>query len=71
MRLVALRGEGGQPYGGNEVFFASDRPLPKAVGSSAEGAVTYGKADVEAIAGDAEGLRDDYAPVDQLLTRPE
>jgi len=71
VRLVAVRGPYGQPYGGNEIFYASDRPMPKQAGSSAEGAVTYVRGDVEQMAGDAEVLRDDYAPVDQLLTRPE
>jgi SAM-dependent methyltransferase len=70
VRLVALRGLHGRLYGGNEVFYASDRPMPKAVASSAEGAVTYGRRDVEAIADNAEALRDDYAPVDQLITWP-
>jgi MFS family permease len=71
VRLVAVRGPRGAPLGGNEVFFASDRRMPKAVGSSAEGATTYSRAEVESIAGTAQILRDDYAPVDQLLTRPE
>jgi MFS family permease len=71
VRLAAVRGRYGQPYGGNEVLYASDRPMPKRTGSSAEGAVTYNREDVEAIAGNAETLRDDYAPVDQLITRPE
>jgi hypothetical protein len=71
VRLVAVRGRYGQPYGGNEIFYASDRQMPKTIGSSAKGAVTYNRADVEGIAGNAEALRDDYAPVDQLITRPE
>lgn len=71
VRLVAVPGPYGTPIGGNEVFFASDRPLPKKMGSSVEGATTYTRNDLESIAGTAEVLRDDYAPVDQLLTRPE
>jgi hypothetical protein len=71
VRLVAIRGFYGQPIGGNEVFYASDRPLPKGAASKAEGAFTYIKADVEQLAGSADVLRDDYAPVDQLQNRPD
>jgi MFS family permease len=70
VRLVAFRGRFGQPYGGNEVFYASERPLPRSVTSKAEGATTYSHGDVETIAANAESLRDDYAPVDQLVTWP-
>ncbi len=71
VRLIAFAGEDGAPFGSNAVPIASDRPLPKAVHSSAEGAVTYVRSDIESIAGGAAPLRDDYAPVDQLLTRHE
>lgn len=71
VRVVAVRGVNGQPVGGNEVFFASDRTMPKATGSTARGATTYVRSDVESLVGDAEELTDDYAPVDQLITRPE
>jgi len=69
VRLVAYPGPKGI-YGGNEVFFASDRPMPKATGSSFKGAATYGPDDVTSLAGTAEALHDDYAPVEQMLTRP-
>lgn len=71
VRLVAIPGEDERPAGGNEVLFASDRPMPKAARSNAEGAITYNRAGVEQLAGTAEPLRDDYAPADQLLTRPD
>jgi SAM-dependent methyltransferase len=71
VRLVSLRGPYGAPLGGNEVFFASDQPMPKGVRSSIKGASTYARDDVESFAGTAQVLRDDYAPVDQLLTRPD
>ena len=69
--MIAFAGEDGAPFGSNAVLIGSDRPLPKAVHSSAEGAVTYVHSDVQSIAGGAAPLRDDYAPVDQLLTRHE
>jgi MFS family permease len=70
VRLVTVPGPNGGPIGGNAVFFASDRQMPKKTGSNAEGAITYSHNDVEGLAGTADVLRDDYAPVDQLLTRP-
>jgi spermidine synthase len=69
VRLITFAGQGGGPLGGNAVLIASDRSLPKAAQSNAEGATTYVRPDVESIARGAEPLRDDYAPVDQLLTR--
>jgi MFS family permease len=71
LRLVAVRSYYGEPIGGNEVFFASDRQLPKSVKSDIEGASTYFRPEVERLAGSAEIFRDDYAPVDQLQTRPD
>lgn len=71
VRFVTFTGEDEQPLGGNTVLFASDRPMPRAVRSDAEGAVTYNRPAVEKLAAGAEPLRDDYAPADQLLTRPE
>jgi hypothetical protein len=71
VRLAAIRGRFGQPLGGNEVYFASDRPMPAKVASKLEGATAYFRSDVEQFAGNVEILRDDYAPVDQLATRPE
>ena len=49
----------GAPLGGNAVLVASERPLPEALASAV---------DVDRLAGDAEPLRDDHAPADQLLT---
>lgn len=53
---------------GNFVLLASERPLPAGVRSTARGAVTLDRAGVERFAGDAEPLRDDAAPADQLLS---
>lgn len=71
VRLVTFIGEDGRPSGGNAVLFASDRPMPRDARSNAEGATTYNLPSVEWLTGDTEPLRDDYAPADQLLTRPD
>jgi spermidine synthase len=68
IRLTTFIGEDGGPYGGNVVLLASDRPMGPKVGSSTSTAATYPQAEVEALVGGAEPLRDDYAPVDQLRT---
>ncbi len=69
VRLITLAGEGGRPLGGNEILLASDRPMAKAVRSSAFGATTDGLSGVKWLATGAQPLRDDYAPVDQLITQ--
>ncbi len=69
VRLVDTVGEDGRPFGGNAVLLASGRPMAPAVRSSAFNAITYNLAGVEWLAKGAEPLRDDYAPVDQLITR--
>lgn len=71
VRLITFAGKDGKPAGGNMVLLASDRPMPKAVHSNAEGATTYYLPEVKTIAFGAEPLTDDYAPVDQLITRHE
>jgi MFS family permease len=68
VRLITFAGEDGRPAGENAVLLASDRPLPKAVRSSAFSATTFELPTVRWLAQDAEALRDDYAPVDQLIT---
>jgi Methyltransferase domain len=71
VRITTFMGEDRLPFGGNAILFASDRPMAKAVRSNAEGALTYDRPRLEQFVGDAEPLRDDYAPADQLLTRPD
>ncbi len=66
VRIVA-RVASGRLFGGNVVLLASDRALAPAVHSSSRGARTFGRAGLERIAGDAEVLRDDDAPADQLI----
>jgi len=71
VRIVTLADEGGHPLGGNAVLLASDRPMPKSTGSTAEGATTLRLPAVKWLARGAEPLSDDYAPVDQLITRSD
>ena len=71
VRLVSFAGPDGRPAGGNAVLLASDEPLPEGAGSNADGARTYGREAAESFAAGAQVLRDDDAPVDQLLTPTE
>lgn len=68
VRLVAYPDLERQPAGGNAVLLASDRPLPARAGSAAKGAITIAMPRVRTFAAGAQPLRDDDAPVDQLLT---
>jgi spermidine synthase len=68
VRLVAHVESGRRPSGGNALLIASDRSLPARAGSDADGALTFGRPWVKSFAADAQTLRDDDAPVDQLLT---
>jgi MFS family permease len=70
VRMVTGANGSGHPAGGNAVLLASNGPLPIQRGPAAEGARTYDRAAIVQIVGGAEPLRDDYAPVDQLETRP-
>ena len=67
VRLVAHSADG-EPFGGNLVFLASDRPLAPAVRSTSRDARTFDRSAVQRIAGDADVLRDDDAPADQLIS---
>ena len=76
--VLAPRGYLAGGAGGNFVFAASDRPLPldamraqrarRGVRAGREPTVVADRAAVAAFAGGARPLRDDFAPVDQLLT---
>jgi spermidine synthase len=70
IRLITAAGPDGRPAGGNAVLFASNGPLPPQHGPDAEGASTFEQAAVVRFVNGAKPLRDDYAPVDQLQTRP-
>jgi MFS family permease len=71
IRMIAVAGASGRPVGGNEVLLASNGPLPPQTGPPADGGSVYDRAEVVRLVAGAEPLRDDYAPVDQLETRPE
>jgi MFS family permease len=70
VRLIAIAGKDGRPAGGNSVLFASNGPLPAMYRSPTARATLYDRQAVVRLVGGAEPLRDDYAPVDQLETRP-
>ncbi len=67
VRLVSPAGADGLPAGGNAVALASDGPVRPPVPRPTD-AQLYSQAQVTEIASEAEPLRDDHAPVDQLLT---
>ena len=67
VRLVAYA-DGDEPSGGNLVFLASARALPRGMRSTRPGVRTFARRDVARIAGDADVLRDDDAPADQLIS---
>lgn len=71
VRMVTEAAANGEPVKGNAALFAAEKPMPAAVTSSYFEAATFDKAELESFAGDAEPLRDDYAPVDQMLTLDE
>jgi MFS family permease len=68
VKLVTYVYTSGDIYGGNLVLLASDQPIPESVNSREASVGNFGRGEVEVFATGAEPLRDDYAPVDQLLT---
>jgi MFS family permease len=74
VRMITFVDKLGRPEGGNIVLFASDGPLPierrPAAQGEGEGTGTFDHAAVVRLVAGAKPLRDDYAPVDQLETRP-
>ncbi|HEX7278657.1 MAG TPA: fused MFS/spermidine synthase [Solirubrobacterales bacterium] len=70
VRMVTF-GIPGELFGGNAVLFASDRPIPDRALLDNEISTGFEQARLESFAADAEILRDDFAPADQLLTPPE
>jgi MFS family permease len=59
----------GQPGGGNAVLIASDTARAYAYDPARDGAYIYNREQVEELAHGATKLRDDFAPVDQLMSR--
>jgi MFS family permease len=70
VRLVTVAGPDGKPIGGNAVLLGSNGPLPAPPKHPSNGASVYDRAAVVGLVAGAKPLRDDYAPVDQLETRP-
>jgi spermidine synthase len=70
VRLITAAGANGTPAGGNAVLVASNAALAPERGLAATGASVYDRAAIVRLVAGAEPLRDDYAPVDQLETRP-
>ncbi|HEX2392688.1 MAG TPA: fused MFS/spermidine synthase [Solirubrobacterales bacterium] len=68
VRMITEVGGGGRPIKGNAVLLGTDNPMSASVGSSFSNAVVFKRQEVEAFAGTAAALRDDYAPADQLVT---
>ncbi|MDO9484772.1 MAG: fused MFS/spermidine synthase [Actinomycetota bacterium] len=70
VRLVTMPDGELNPAGGNGILLASDRALPPPVGSGEFGEIILDRDQVVSFAGEAEPLRDDFAPADQQLTIP-
>lgn len=67
VQLAARVGADERPAGGNLILSGADRRLrPLVTSAGSEGVATYTESLVEELAADAEPLRDDFAPVDQL-----
>jgi spermidine synthase len=70
VRMITPAEADGRPAGGNVVLLASNGPLPPQHRPPAENASVYEHAAVVKLVAGAKPLRDDFAPVDQLETRP-
>ncbi|HEU5106759.1 MAG TPA: fused MFS/spermidine synthase [Solirubrobacterales bacterium] len=69
VRMVTF-GRDEEATGGNAVLLASDQPIPDRALLDDEESTALSEDSLEYFAADAEVLRDDYAPADQLLTTP-
>ncbi len=70
VRMITFVKKDGSPEGGNAVLLASNGPLPAERKPITESTGTFDRDAVVRFTNGAEPLRDDYAPVDQLQTRP-
>jgi spermidine synthase len=68
VEFLSYPNETGEPAGGNLVLLASDSPIARPRGTRREGGFIYRQPVLEALAAEADVLRDGYAPVDQLRT---
>ena len=69
LRIVTF-GFAEHPIGGNTVMLASDRAIPAGAGTERESVTTLRPDEARAFAADGEILSDDYAPTDQLISKP-
>jgi spermidine synthase len=69
VRLITLTDPSGRILGGSQVLLASNSPLPTQHPTQ-PGSHVFERAAVVRLVGGDQPLRDDYAPVDQLETRP-
>jgi MFS family permease len=70
LRMITPANGEGRPSGGNAVLFASNGPLPPQPRSPPDNTSIFDREAVVKLVAGAKPLRDDYAPVDQLETRP-
>jgi spermidine synthase len=71
VQVVTVGGEDGWPGGGNSVVLASDTQRAYDFSNPRWGVYIYNRDQVEEYAKGGTLLRDDFAPVDQLLTVPK
>ncbi len=69
VQVVVTPDADGAPLGGNELIIASDTARAYDFDANADGGTIYGHQEVESFARGARRLRDDFAPVDQLMAR--
>jgi spermidine synthase len=70
MRLITFAYPSGRIAGGNEVLISSNAPIPPQPVETEDHVYSFERAAIKRLVGDEKPLRDDYAPVDQLETRP-
>ena len=70
VQLIAVPDAGGDVSGGNMILLATDRPQQWSYEPDTSGAATYDRAATARFSAHGTLLRDDFAPVDQLLTLP-
>jgi MFS family permease len=70
VQVMAFAGGDELPAGGNAVIIASDIERAYPYDPAVDGVFLYDRAEVEAYAKGGTRLRDDFAPVDQLISRP-
>jgi spermidine synthase len=70
MRLITFAYPSGRIAGGNEVLISSNAPIPPQSVETEDHVYSFDRPAIVRLVGNEKPLRDDYAPVDQLETRP-